>query len=94
MFDLVDSSIRRGPNSIVFGKIFQLERFRSGFCSEIEEYRPSELRSIIFRSKSTELRKKVRRNLYERNFFDFRKKTFWSITLELLDKSWYHEIKN
>ena len=29
LFDLVDSSIRRGPNSIVFGKFLQLERFRS-----------------------------------------------------------------
>ena len=31
VFDLVDSSIRRGPNSIVSGKLFQLERFRWGF---------------------------------------------------------------
>ena len=31
VFDLVDSSIRRGPNSIVFGKFFQLERFRLFF---------------------------------------------------------------
>ena len=30
-FDLVDSSIRKGPGSIVFSKIFLLERFRSGF---------------------------------------------------------------
>ena len=31
LFDSVDSSIRRGPNSMVFGKFFQLERFRLGF---------------------------------------------------------------
>ena len=29
-FDLVDASIRKGPNSVVFGKFLQLERFRSG----------------------------------------------------------------
>ena len=31
VFDLVDSSIRTGPNSNIFGKFFQLERFRSFF---------------------------------------------------------------
>ena len=31
VFDLVYSSIRKGPNSIVFGKIFQLEYFKPGF---------------------------------------------------------------
>ena len=37
VFDLVDSSIRRGPNSIVFGKLIQLERFRMiFFCIELE----------------------------------------------------------
>ena len=39
VFGLVDSSIRRGPNSNVFGKFFQLERFRSFFCIELEECR-------------------------------------------------------
>ena len=41
VFDLVDSSNRKGPNRIVFGKFFQLERFRSSFCIGIEKYRPS-----------------------------------------------------
>ena len=60
VFDSVDSSIRRGPISIVFAKFFQLKRFRSGFfCIELEEYRPTELGSIIFRSKRTESRKKL-----------------------------------
>ena len=69
VFDLVDSSIRRGLNSIVFGKFFQLERFRSGFfCLELEEYRPFELGSIIFRSKRTELRKKFG-GTYKREIF-------------------------
>ena len=31
VIDLVDSSIRKGPDSIVFSKIFLLERFRSDF---------------------------------------------------------------
>ena len=31
VFDSVDSSTQRGPNSIVFGKFVQLERFRSFF---------------------------------------------------------------
>ena len=30
LFDLVDSLIRRGTDSIVFRKFFQLKRFRSG----------------------------------------------------------------
>ena len=38
VFDLVDSSIRKGPDSFVFGKIFLLERLRSFFfCNELEE---------------------------------------------------------
>ena len=41
VFDLVDSSNRKGPNRIVFGKFFQLERFRSSFCIGIEKYRAS-----------------------------------------------------
>ena len=67
MFDLVDSSIRRGPNSIVFGKFFQLERFRWGFCIELEEYRPFELGSINFRSKRAELRKSYAEPIREKN---------------------------
>ena len=64
VFDLVDSSIRKGPNSIVFGKFFQLEQFILFlFCIELKKYRPSELGIIIFRSKRQELRKKVMRNL-------------------------------
>ena len=31
VFDLVVSSIRKGPNIIVFGKSFQLEYFKPGF---------------------------------------------------------------
>ena len=31
MFDLVVSSIRKGPNIIVFGKSFQLKHFKPGF---------------------------------------------------------------
>ena len=31
VFDSGDSSIGRGPNSIVFRNFFQLKRFRSGF---------------------------------------------------------------
>ena len=60
MFDLVDSSIRREPNSIVFRRFCQLECFRSGFfCIELEKYRPFELGSTIFRSNRTELRKEL-----------------------------------
>ena len=85
MFDLVDSSIRRGTGSIVFRKIFQQKRFRSDFFAfELEEYRPSELGSIIFRSKGPDLRKKLRGTYKREKFFKFRKKTFWLITLELL----------
>ena len=53
MFDSVDSSIRRGPNSIVFRKALQV------FCIELEEYRPSELGTKVFRSKRKEMRKKL-----------------------------------
>ena len=42
-----------------------------------------ELGSIIFRSKRTELRKKLSEPIRDK-FFDFRKKKFWLITLELL----------
>ena len=38
------------------------------FCIELEEYRPSELGSIIFRSKRTELRKKLG-GTYKREIF-------------------------
>ena len=72
--DSVDSSIRRGPNSRVFRKFFQLERFRSGFfCIELEKYRPFQLESIIFRSKKTELRKKSG-GTYKREIFLLKKK--------------------
>ena len=85
VFDLVDSSTRKGPNSIYFGKFFSWNVLDRVFCIELEEYRHFELGSICFRSKRTELRKS--RNLLERSFFDFRKKTFWIITLEQLDRS-------
>ena len=68
MVDSVDSSIRRGPYSIVFRKFFQLKRFRSGFGIELEEYGPSELGSIIFMSKRTELRKKLGGTYKRENF--------------------------
>ena len=87
MFDLVDASIRKGPNSIVFGKIFQLESFKSGFCNDLEDYRPYELGSIIFRSKRSELRKKLGETYKRENFLILEKKTFLLITLELLDRS-------
>ena len=65
----MDSSIRRGHSSIVFRNFFQLKRFRSGFfCIELEEYRPSELGSIIFRSKRTELQKKLGGTYKRENF--------------------------
>ena len=77
MFDLVDSSIRKGPNSIVFDKFFQLERFRSGFfCIELEEYWPFELGSIIFRSKRTEFRKQLGGTYKRENFLIVEKRHF------------------
>ena len=63
MFDLVDSSIRKGSNSLVFGKFFcrnVLDRF---FRIELEEYRPFELASIIPKVNKTRIAKKVRQNL-------------------------------
>ena len=75
VFDLVHSSIGKGPNSIVFGKFFQLERFRSTFfqlerfCLELEGYRPLEHGSKIFRSKRTELRKKLGGTYKKENFW-------------------------
>ena len=68
MFDLVDSSIQRGPNSIVFGKFFRLNCFRPGFCLELETYRPFELGSIIFKSIKQELRKKLDGNYKLKTF--------------------------
>ena len=56
MFDLVDSSIRRGPNSIVFGKFFRLNYLGPGSCLELETYRPFELGSTSFKSIRHELR--------------------------------------
>ena len=64
----MDSSIRRGPGSIVFRKFFLQKRFRSGLCIELEEYRPSELGSIIFRSKGPDLRKKLGGTYKRENF--------------------------
>ena len=70
----MDSTIRRGSNSSVFGKFVQLERFSLGFfCIELEEYRSSKLRSIIFMSKRTELRKKLG-GTYKRGYFLFLEK--------------------
>ena len=34
VFDLVDSSIRRGPNSIALGKFFKLDCFRADFLHQ------------------------------------------------------------
>ena len=77
MFDLVDSSIRRGAGSIVFRKFFQQKRFRSGlFCIELEEYRPSELGSIIFRSKGPDLRKKLGGTYKREKFLSLEKRRF------------------
>ena len=78
MFDIVDSSIRKGPNSIVFDKFFQLERFRSDFffCIELEEYWPFELGSKIFRSNRTEFRKKLGGTYKRENFLIVEKRNF------------------
>ena len=69
MFDLVDSSIRRGSNSIVFGKFFQVERFRSSFCIELDKYRPSELGSIFFLGRKEQNCKKKLGGTYKRENF-------------------------
>ena len=61
----MDSSIRRGTGSIVFRKFFQLDR---AFCVDLEDNRPSELGSIIFRSKGTELQKKLGGTYKRENF--------------------------
>ena len=60
VFDSVDSSIRRDPISIVFRKFFfNYSVLDQVFCIELDKYRPSELGSIIFRSKRTVLRKNL-----------------------------------
>ena len=76
MFDLVDSSIRRGPNSMVFGKFFQLKHFRPGFCIELEEHRLFELGSIIFKSIRQELRKKLDGNYKFEKFLSSHQRRF------------------
>ena len=76
MFDLVDSSIRRGPGSIVFRKFFYNSVLDRVFCIELEEYRPSELGSIIFRSKGPDLRKKLGGTYKRENFLSSEKRRF------------------
>ena len=78
ILDLKSASIARpinpeGPGSIVSRKFFQLKHFRSVFfCSVLEEYRPSELGSIIFRSKRTGLKKKFyKREPIREKIFEF-----------------------
>ena len=47
-----------------------------GFCIELEEYRPSELGSKNFRSKRTELRKKLGGTYKRENFLILEKRRF------------------
>ena len=73
----MESSVRRGPSSIVFDNFFSAETFRSGFfCIESKNSRPFELILIIFRSINQQLWEELRGTYKFENILSSHKRRF------------------